>query len=81
MSEFGYGYFPGGDPRNFTPDRECCSPGEIEAWERDCAAWEKGEQIHSVKFGREYSRDGKSSIHFSGYGIGTYTLEGLNALG
>lgn len=31
-----YGYFTGGDPRLFHPDRECCTPEEIEAHRRAC---------------------------------------------
>ena len=38
-----YGPFCGGDPRAFTPDRECCSPAEIAAWMAACAEWERGE--------------------------------------
>lgn len=43
VEQWGYGYYPGGgDPRDFSPDRELCSPEEIAAWEADCAAWEAG---------------------------------------
>lgn len=39
-----YGFFPGGDPRTFTPDEESATPAELEAWKRDCARWNAGEQ-------------------------------------
>ena len=31
-----YGYFYGGDPNNFTPDDEVCTPAEITRWEEAC---------------------------------------------
>jgi hypothetical protein len=45
-SEFSsYGYFEGGDPRNFTPDLECCSVDELERHKADCAQWDAGHQV------------------------------------
>ena len=32
-----YGFFHGGDPREFHPDGECCSPKEYENHKRACA--------------------------------------------
>lgn len=43
-SDVTYGYYCGGDPRDFSPDRECCTAEEIAAWESACAAWERGER-------------------------------------
>ena len=40
--EASYGFFHGGDPNNFTPDFECCTPAEIEAWDEAC---KKGVQV------------------------------------
>lgn len=38
-----YGFYRGGDPRQFEPDQE--NPdAEIAAWRAQCAAWERGEQ-------------------------------------
>lgn len=34
-----YGLFPGGDPRNFTPDFEVCDKVAIQRWRDDCADW------------------------------------------
>lgn len=39
-----YGYFLGGDPRDFAPDPECNTPEELEAHKVACAAWERGER-------------------------------------
>lgn len=36
-----YGYPCVEDPRNFSPDVECCSPAEIEAHRRACANYGK----------------------------------------
>ena len=33
-----YGYPCVSDPRDFSPDYECCTKEEIENWERDCLA-------------------------------------------
>lgn len=40
----GYGAFPGGDPRRFSPDPECSDPGERDAWRLACDAWAKAEK-------------------------------------
>lgn len=48
-----YGAFPGGDPREFTPDEECSTEEEREAWKAACAAWDRGEQV-DVPGGCEY---------------------------
>jgi hypothetical protein len=75
QEEEGYGFFPGGDPRAFHPDVECCKPNELAAHKADCEAWDAGNQVHSVRYGREVTEhEGKvASVHFSGYGLGTYT--------
>lgn len=36
-----YGYFPGGDPREFTPDPDN-KPEELENHRRACAVWDLG---------------------------------------
>lgn len=38
-----YGHFPGGDPRDFEPDDEACSPDEIENHRRACQLWDEAE--------------------------------------
>lgn len=39
-----YGYFLGGDPRQFSPDEECCTTEEIARWQALCADWDVGRQ-------------------------------------
>jgi hypothetical protein len=41
-----YGYFHGGDPRNFSPDAECCSPEELARHKAACA---EAEEIESAR--------------------------------
>ena len=69
-----YGLFPGGDPREFDPDRECCSPEEIERWKVACQEWDKG--IGSNKGPSCATRGDGSAWTGTGYGIGTYRYEG-----
>jgi len=65
-----YGLFPGGDPRLFTPDEECCSPEEIERWEVACREWNEG--IGSDRGPSCATRGDGSAWTGTGYGIGTY---------
>lgn len=39
-----YGFFPGGDPRAFTPDAESSTDAELARWKIDCALWDAGDQ-------------------------------------
>lgn len=38
----GYGFFPGGDPRLFTPDSDGQTQEEAENHRKACEAWDKG---------------------------------------
>jgi hypothetical protein len=40
-----YGYPHVDDPRDFFPDRECCSPEELASHAAAVAAWESGQPI------------------------------------
>lgn len=71
-TEIGYGFFPGGDPRRFTPDEECCSPKEIESWEIACAQWDIGNRV--VPHSGCTLKDGRF-VNLSTFGIGTYQFE------
>lgn len=42
-TEHGYGFFPGGDPRRFSPDGDATEK-EIANHKAACAAWDRGEQ-------------------------------------
>ena len=69
----GYGFFPGGDPRNFFPDEECCSPDEIENHRLACEAWNRGDQV-AITSGCVVMPDGRIR-NISRFGLGTYTFE------
>lgn len=73
LGEETYGRFMGGDPRRFRPDPECSTEEERAKWEADCAAWERGEEQHSVKFGHEFQ--GNAMLSYAGYGWGTYRTD------
>ena len=71
-----YGYFPGGDPRTFHPDPEASTDAEREQHRIDCErAMQRLPPL--TRTGREVSAEGERivSIHFAGYGLGTYTME------
>jgi hypothetical protein len=37
-----YGLFPGGNPRDFHPDRQCCTDDELNRHAFACIAWDEG---------------------------------------
>lgn len=43
-----YGNYCGGDPRDFAPDRDCCTPAELEAHRVACEAAKRGEPFEAV---------------------------------
>jgi len=43
FTEYGYGFFPGGDPRRFMPDGDSTET-EVANHKAACAAWDRGEQ-------------------------------------
>jgi hypothetical protein len=70
ITEHGYGVFPGGDPRRFSPDGDS-TPTELENHRLACAAWDAGEQTSSP-----------DCIHAPGviltrcqFGFGSYSYE------
>lgn len=70
IKAYGYGFFPGGDPRKFAPDGNS-TPAELESHRLACEAWDQGT--------RESSPD---CIHAPGlivtrcqFGLGVYTYE------
>lgn len=71
--EYGYGCFPGGDPRSFSPDEECCTPEELAKHKADCEAWDRGENP-AVPISGWIS----PNIHVlrSSYGLGVYRKRG-----
>jgi len=72
-----YGYFPGGDPRDFTPDQEVCTPEEIARWEAACKRWEAGDtsELPPEEHGPWIEQGGKTVglCHaYRSFGMGTY---------
>ena len=73
MKDTLYGLFPGGDPRNFEPDMECCTPEEIANHRLACEAWDRGEGIDR---GPSCATMGDGSAYNNtGFGIGTYIVD------
>lgn len=88
---YGYGSFPGGDPRDFTPDPESSTEEERRLHAEHCAAWVNGTRFPVNISGLEYvaegaykNRDGTPNsagyafIERAAYGLGTYQI-GLTA--
>ena len=69
----GYGFFPGGDPRLFTPDEECNSRTEIENHRLACEAWDRGDQ-QAILAGCVVMPDGHIR-NISSFGLGTYVMD------
>ena len=78
-----YGFFPGGDPRDFFPDPESCAPEQMEAHKRACELYEQ-DAIQHVSGQHHFPlHDGEGRlIGYStslAFGIGTYTLQDESA--
>ena len=79
----GYGFFCGGDPRQFWPDGESCSETEIANHKAACALWNEAEargetpEPEACPSGYLYDADGKCIGHVlrAPYGIGTYSYD------
>lgn len=70
-----YGFFHGGDPRDFTPDADECSPEEIANWERDCTKWNETEQTEPEpcpSYWKEIEPGTVAHVLVTPYGIGSY---------
>lgn len=74
QGDVGYGFFPGGDPRNFQPDFECATPDEITNHKRACEAAESGAVV--VDSDGQWVGDGDLVAHITRcqFGLGTYTM-------
>lgn len=70
--EHGYGFFPGGDPRRFSPDLECCTEEEIASHKAACERWEAGDA--TALPGSCIHGDG-CIITLSGFGLGSYDYD------
>lgn len=73
-----YGYYPGGDPRKFSPDAEVSFPEQIEKHRQSCKTWDKRESEGKMPEPEEGSGkwDSKTGAWTddSPYGIGVYTI-------
>lgn len=72
MTDTVYGFFPGGDPRQFSPDPESCTEKELALHKEHCAAWDRGERPPVAISGFV-----GPNVHVtrSAYGLGTYTVD------
>jgi hypothetical protein len=70
IQQTGYGFFPGGDPRDFTPDEEGTLPEERERWKADCARAEEREGAHYLPGACRHL--GPLVLTLAMYGLGTY---------
>jgi hypothetical protein len=75
--ESGYGFFCGGDPRDFYPDQECSTDAEREKHKRDCEAWERGERPNVNGNAPYWTNSDGIAAHVipCGYGLGGYSLD------
>ena len=82
--ETGYGFFNGGDPRKFHPDRESCSAKEIDNHRRACQLWDEAEargetpdpeKCPSGWIYHEHTGEPIAHVLRAPYGIGCYTAE------
>jgi len=67
----GYGYFPGGDPNDFTPDPECSTDEERARHKEACESWSsgKGNPNPALHCGLGFQR-----VPPPGFGMGTYVM-------
>lgn len=72
MREPIYGFFPGGDPREFSPDHEVCTEAEIALHKEHCAAWDRGERTDVPVSGWT---DENTHVTRSAYGLGIYYVD------
>lgn len=73
QGEMGYGFFPGGDPRNFTPDSDSTEE-ERANHKRACEAADSG-QVHMDSDG-QWVGEGDMVAHITicQFGLGVYTM-------
>lgn len=75
---FGYGFFAGGDPRNFEPSPDECSPEELANHLNACLLWDIAEKSGKTPTPEDCPSgwDATHTIHVlrAPYGIGVYTV-------
>lgn len=71
----GYGFFPGGDPRRFSPDSEN-RPEELAAHAAACALWDRGMPSDEWHSGRIVDFPGGAAIVCGHrFGVGGYEID------
>jgi hypothetical protein len=75
----GYGAFPGGDPRTFTPDTEACTTEEIQAHAEACRLADEREakgELVAIAGSHYWTMVGGRSCHvaYEPFGVGTYLI-------
>ena len=72
--ETGYGNPVCDDPRDFSPDPECCTPEEIARWKEACERAERGEKVEVPQHQWFSDKDGMICCHVNSnpWGIGIY---------
>jgi hypothetical protein len=85
--DVGYGYYPGGDPRNFSPDPECSTDEERAKHKAACEAWDRGETPDPggphIPIGKPLPEGANvdavntycGHVTVAHYGLGEYTME------
>jgi sarcosine oxidase delta subunit len=74
-----YGFFNGGDPRDFCPDHECCTAEEIASHKEACEAFLNADrhglaiELVDCPSGFEDVEGGRIHVLRAPYGIGTQT--------
>ena len=76
----GYGAFPGGDPRLFTPDEEVCTAEELEAHRAACeeaTAMEARGEAPEWPSSHGWEKHGEVVMHvtMAGFGLGVYQID------
>jgi hypothetical protein len=71
-----YGFFNGGDPRDFHPDHESCTPEEIERHRQACEDAERLEANRNLPCPSGWVRTPEFTAHIlrAPFGIGIYTF-------
>lgn len=78
MSKQGlYGFPCVTDPNDFSPDYECCSSAEIEAWKRACATYGTKDYEPNKGCYAEHDADGRLVKHVTrtSWGIGVNMIQ------
>lgn len=77
-----YGFYPGGDPRDFSPDEESCTAEELAAHKAACESWERGNRPeYPAHYHSAENVGGKvvMTSHAGSFGIGVYTMRDEDA--